>query len=391
MALHAATSPLPLPLSLLPESSICSSHCHGHLSMQASAAITGSTRAAGFACAVAAAAAWRQQRRRVLRRISVQDADSANGLASVAVQRLLLDLKGSSASSEVAKAKAAETAKLLFAPDFVYEDLTQAQLQDMSYAQNLMASIYSAPEGAGVFLESVDDGNKSSGFTWRGQEGSFSVKGTGFVRVDSLGRITFLSTLPEPLLKTGEATTAFLRVATAAMGGPPEPLPASRPRIKSPKKPGQVPANEVVRYLYEEVQNADVEGGAVAFFAPNVVYEDTVYTKPRQGKAEVEKFFNAGSIPGFAFIVDEISDGRRACGFRWHAEIAGQLGPRGLSFYQLGSDGLVTYVRDVPESTMKPPPLLQLALGLAGLAAPLDSRRAAAASTIAAMLGQPPI
>jgi len=56
---------------------------------------------------------------------------------------------------------------------------------------------------------------------------------------------------------------------------------------------------------------------------------------------------------------------KKACSFTWHVEIAGLPtdGPeiRGISYYGLNDAGLINFVRDIPESAIKPPPLQALA------------------------------
>mmetsp|Transcript_6433 Transcript_6433/g.23868 ORF Transcript_6433/g.23868 Transcript_6433/m.23868 type:complete len:165 (-) Transcript_6433:1156-1650(-) len=117
--------------------------------------------------------------------------------------------------------------------------------------------------------------------------------------------------------------------------------------------------DELVKFLWTEIDMTDYEV-SLQYFAEDVVYEDMIYSKPFVGKEAVRKFLktSAENAPeGFKFVVDEISDGQRACGFTWHCEIEGLPNnpqvARGLSFYRMNSEGLIEYVRDIPEPSLK--------------------------------------
>mmetsp|Transcript_20887 Transcript_20887/g.52823 ORF Transcript_20887/g.52823 Transcript_20887/m.52823 type:complete len:119 (+) Transcript_20887:1239-1595(+) len=83
------------------------------------------------------------------------------------------------------------------------------------------------------------------------------------------------------------------------------------------------------------------------------------YEKPFVGKAAVEGFLaRFQAIQGVTFKLEEVSDGSQAVGFTYTIEIRGQpRGIRGATFYEVDRDGKVNYVRDVPESATKPPPV----------------------------------
>ncbi|CAJ1405630.1 unnamed protein product [Effrenium voratum] len=87
---------------------------------------------------------------------------------------------------------------------------------------------------------------------------------------------------------------------------------------------------------------------------------------PMRGKEEVGDFLEKfAEIKALKFVAERFSDGRRACCFTWNVEIAGapEDAPRikGISFYELDDKGKIAYVRDIPESLQKPPPLQALA------------------------------
>jgi len=87
---------------------------------------------------------------------------------------------------------------------------------------------------------------------------------------------------------------------------------------------------------------------------------------PLFGKEEVADFLKKfAEIKALKFVAERFSDGDRSCCFTWNVEIAGVSADapkiRGISFYGLDGDGKIAYVRDIPESVSKPPPLQALA------------------------------
>jgi hypothetical protein len=97
----------------------------------------------------------------------------------------------------------------------------------------------------------------------------------------------------------------------------------------------------------------------------------------------VSSFLEEFDIPGLTFVPDRISDGEDSCCFTWEVDLGveGAARVKGISFYECesffgtievrdedgnvsrvkGDEVRVTYVRDIPESTLKPPPLQVLA------------------------------
>eukprot|EP00438_Fugacium_kawagutii_P021611 Skav212195 [mRNA] locus=scaffold754:599424:601623:- [translate_table: standard] len=101
---------------------------------------------------------------------------------------------------------------------------------------------------------------------------------------------------------------------------------------------------------------------SLAFFADEVLYEDFNYELPLRGKGEVGDFLEKfAKIKALKFVAERFSDGGRACCFTWNVEIVGASADapriRGISFYELNDAGKIIYVRDIPESVTKPPPL----------------------------------
>jgi hypothetical protein len=101
--------------------------------------------------------------------------------------------------------------------------------------------------------------------------------------------------------------------------------------------------------------------------ALNQYPEDFNFPEVFDGIDQVSDFLDEFDIPGITFVPERFSDGTEAVCFIWYIEIAGvDAAPiRGVSFYRtrLEADGSrrVSYVRDIPEPALKPPPLLALA------------------------------
>lgn len=117
-------------------------------------------------------------------------------------------------------------------------------------------------------------------------------------------------------------------------------------------------ADDLVRYLWTELSLKDMDV-FMQYFAEDVVYEDLIYKEAFRGKAAVQSFMqkNLEAAPeDLKFVLERISDGERSAGFTWHCEIDGvpevQFA-RGCSFYELNDDGLICYVRDIPEPALK--------------------------------------
>jgi hypothetical protein len=79
---------------------------------------------------------------------------------------------------------------------------------------------------------------------------------------------------------------------------------------------------------------------AIAVFADDCQYEDTVFPDPFDGKAALQKhlYLCADSMPPtFSFVIDDVADGKHKLGVKWHVENAGKPLPftRGCSFYTI--------------------------------------------------------
>jgi len=249
--------------------------------------------------------------------------------------------------------------KTFLAEDCVYEDLYYAE--PARGKQEVLELIQQKllPANSGLFLDSISDGKLSCGFTWHIEEKGVGIgqRGLCYVRLNSKGQVAYVRDLGEPLFKAGELTEKLLEALTKD-----QPLPERPAMVGPPQTPRT--AGAIVKYLYGDVQKAG--GDAVRFYADDVVYEDMNYETPFVGKSAVEGFLKRfQNIQGVTFNLEEVSDGDQAVGFTYTIEIAGQpRGIRGITYYQVNDAGKVCYVRDVPESASKPPPVQQIARAL---------------------------
>lgn len=242
-----------------------------------------------------------------------------------------------------------------FAADCVYEDLYYAQPATGRQELRRLLQEKLLPKGARMILDHVSDGRSSCGFTWHIQQEGVGTgqRGLCFLRLNSSGEVAYVRELGEPLFKAGVLTEQLLQALTKDQ---PKKLRAASSTTQTPTT-----APGIVKYLYGDVQESG--GDAVRFYADDVVYEDMNYDTPFVGKTAVEGFLNRfQDIEGVTFVLEEVSDGEKAVGFTYHIDVAGQpRGIRGVTFYEIDDKGKVKYVRDVPESATKPPPVQQAA------------------------------
>ena len=285
--------------------------------------------------------------------------------------------------------------------DVVYEDCYEPQpiVGRAAVADHLTTRVLARIGGengerdAGFRVEKISDGSAACGFAWTWTSGSLEgLRGTTFVELNGANQIQYIREIPEPLFKPGDLIIELLKAATA--NAKPKPPPEYTPA--TPKK-----ANAIAKYLFNEVQGADPEEG-MRFFDESIVYRDFNYEDVLNGKAEVKKFIEGNpmqfdiraeaicifhltcllvrsphvliepctihsdfSFPGITFNTQRFDDGVASTCFTWEVILEGApegSTTRGISFYEVNPDtGLITYVRDVPESGIKPAPLGKLA------------------------------
>ena len=260
------------------------------------------------------------------------------------------------------------------ADDVVWEDLCAPEPHEGRAAVFAALSARAAADasaGARVVVERRSDGTHAAGFTWHraetngGDDASRGLRGTTFVELDAEGRVRYVRECAEPILKPGGATAGLLKAVAQPPSTPPGPLAA-------PRAPSN--ASDLVSYLWREVQGTSgFREEALRNFSESIVYEDLNFDAPFVGKTATAAFLEEFDIPGLAFVPDRISDGDRACCFTWEVDLGveGAARVKGISYYECEGVGepsgseegsvRVTYVRDIPEPTMKPPPLQALA------------------------------
>ncbi len=209
-------------------------------------------------------------------------------------------------------------------------------------------------ENVGVRIDKMSDGKTACGFAWTWTCGDLEgLRGTTFVQLNDNNEIEYVREIPEPLYKPGDATLELLKAVTAG----------AEPKVFEDEFVPRVPvnANDVVKYLFNEVQGRDVSE-SMKLFSKNIIYRDFNYEDVLEGTDEVQKFIEDFSFPGIEFRAQRFDDGVTSSCFTW--EVVLMDAPesiKGISFYELEEDQgfngmpLVKYVRDVPESAIKPP------------------------------------
>lgn len=243
----------------------------------------------------------------------------------------------------------------------IYEDCFEPQpfVGKKAVADHILSKAKQRKGKGDVRIDRISDGSTACGFAWTwitadGKEEG--LRGTTFVELNEAGEIQYVREIPEPLYKPGDLTLELLKAVTkdAVSKAPPS------YESKTPRS-----ANEVAKYLFCEVQGGDVDE-SMRLFSDEIKYRDFNYDEILSGKAEVRKFIEDFSFPGIEFKPDRFDDGTLSTCFTWDVCLDGQEDSiKGMSFYELDPKSrLITYVRDVPESAMKPPPIGNLARAL---------------------------
>lgn len=217
-------------------------------------------------------------------------------------------------------------------------------------------------QGKGIVrIDRISDGDAACGYAWTWECGNEEgLRGTTFVELNDRGEIVYLQEIPEPLFKPGDLTKQLLQAVTSgAEAPPPQPYEKQSPTI----------ANELAKYLFGDLQKADTEESIdelMRFFADDVVYRDFNFEDVMNGPAEVRKFVEDFKFPGIEFRPLRFDDGVDTTCFTWEVVLDGAPDTiKGMSFYELDPDTRkVVYVRDVPESAIKPPILATWARNL---------------------------
>ena len=194
-------------------------------------------------------------------------------------------------------------------------------------------------------------GSNTAGFSWRREGGGDGggLRGITIVECDESGAVSHVVEGAEPLLKPGKFIADLFAKAVAGL-----------PKITGTYEPREpTGAGDLVRYIWKEAYPAGAPPSVfTALCADGVVYEDTNYKTPIEGKAAVEKLGEEYDLGGVEWVLTRSTTGDRACAFTWQVKLKGEVAADGVSFLE----GLpVTYVRDIPSPLIKPPPLQSLA------------------------------
>lgn len=217
------------------------------------------------------------------------------------------------------------------------------------------AQLRSDRQDSGFRIDRISDGTKACGFAWTWTCGDTEgLRGTTFVELNQNNEIAYVREIPEPMYKPGDATLELLKAVTKGA----EPKVFDAPFV--PRVPTN--ANDVVKYLFNEVQGREVTE-SMKMFSEDIIYRDFNYEDLLRGKNEVQKFIEDFSFPGIEFRAQRFDDGVSSSCFTWEVVLLDAPDSiKGISFYEIDPESkLITYVRDVPESAIKPPILGKLA------------------------------
>ena len=208
-----------------------------------------------------------------------------------------------------------------------------------------------------VRIDRISDGSQACGFAWTWTSGDEEgLRGTTFVELNDNSEIQYVREIPEPIYKPGDLTLELLKAVTKNA--------VAKPKPQYVKKTPTT-ANEIAKYLFLEVQGSEIDE-SIKLFDDKIIYRDFSYDEPLKGPTEVRKFIEDFSFPGIEFRPERFDDGIQSCCFTWDVCLDGATETiKGMSFYEIDPETKkVCYVRDVPESAIKPPPLGKLARDL---------------------------
>jgi len=243
--------------------------------------------------------------------------------------------------------------------DVVYEDCFEPQpiLGKQAVTDHMLAKVAQRKGKGNVRIDRISDGDKACGFAWTWITNDNEVeglRGTTFVELnDQTGEIQYIREIPEPIYKPGDLTLELLKAVTAgAERKPPKEYTQQTPTV----------ANEVAKYLFLQVQGSSVDE-SMRMFDDSIQYRDFNYEDLLVGKDEVRKFIEDFNFPGIEFRPQRFDDGQDATCFTWEVVLEGAPETiKGMSYYELSPETRkVQYIRDVPESAIKPPILGKLA------------------------------
>jgi len=242
------------------------------------------------------------------------------------------------------------------AQNIVYEDCYEPQpiVGRLNVQNHMIAKVESRKGKGDLRVDKISDGSQACGFAWTWTSAEMEgLRGTCFVELNYNGEIQYVREIPEPIFKPGDLTLELLKAVTKD-AQPNELIPFEK-RIPSD-------ANDIVKYLFTENAGQDIDD-SMKLFSENILYRDFNFENILKGKSEVKKFIEDFSFPGITFRPQRFDDGILSTCLTWEVVLMDAPDTiKGISFYEIDPESrLVTYVRDVPESAIKPPILGKLA------------------------------
>lgn len=198
-------------------------------------------------------------------------------------------------------------------------------------------------------IERVCDGKDSCGCTWTQLDGR---RGASFVSFNQEGQVVFVREVCEPQglgAKFKDNTLKSLQQVTGVMNAIQGMFSAlDRILVQEDPEDGPKPVNgleaprsgrakDVARYLWEEAQwdPVDPVEKIMSQFSEDAVYEDlTREDSSFVGWEAIKRYqeeTKENTPDNMRFVLDEMTDGEKACTVIWHVEFNTRLSPRGVT------------------------------------------------------------
>jgi len=211
-------------------------------------------------------------------------------------------------------------------------------------------------------IERICDGKESCGCAWKQLDGR---RGVSYVSYNQEGQVVFVREVGEtqgmgkfkentmkslqPVIGVMNSITKMLNVADWYLEV--EDFKEDATPVNGLEFPRSRRAGDVVQYLWEEAQwdPVDPVEKIMAQYSEDVVYEDlTREQEAFVGWEEVRRYVQEtkdNTPMNLRFIMDEMTEGEKACTVLWHVEFNSRLSPRGVTYYELNDEGKVCFVR----------------------------------------------